>query len=504
MKWYKFWAKGKEDKPEKQKSKNLELLDMDFYCQLTYMAAIATSGISRSGLFEHAARLPYVSASYFKRVTFVAKAFNHDYAEACNIVGQLTKEPEVKALLLRLSGALASGEDIAVFLERESQVFSESYGDRYERGLDILGKWTDAYIALIMTAAIVTVMAVVTLMIGNVSPAFLLTLMMATIVVTITGSWLIYRAAPKERKNHTLPHRSKEQNLARALVKITLPPAGVIVIVLLALKADIGWSLIVIGIFLVPLGIVSWIDDRKIYKRDTEIAGLLRSLGGVSQAIGATVKEAMGRLDFRSMGTLKDEINLLYTRLLAGMDPILCWDRFVGETGSEQVTRSVRIFRDGVMLGGEPERVGNDASNFAVKIALLREKRGLIANGILWLSMVMHAVVTLLVIFVYRTLFSFSTLIQSISADVDDPGAMSDMPSFGIYSGTSDELSMLYVMIIIIVIVLALANAFAVYSTDGGHIYKLSAYLAMTLLISGATIIFIPPVVDIMFSGIAA
>ncbi len=63
---------------------------------------------------------------------------------------------------------------------------------------------------------------------------------------------------------------------------------------------------------------------------------------------------------------------------------------------------------------------------------------------------------------------------------------------------------MLYVMIIIIVIVLALANAFAVYSTDGGHIYKFSAYLAMTLLISGATIIFIPPVVDMMFSGIAA
>lgn len=503
MKWYKFWAKREEKEPGKKSSTNLQLLDMDFFCQLSYMAAIATSGISRNGLFEHAARLPYVSASYFKKITFVAKAFNHDYAEACNIVGQATKEPEVKALLLRLSGALASGEDIAVFLERESQVFSESYGDRYERCLDILGKWTDAYIALIMTAAIVTVMAVVTLMIGNVTPAFLLTLMLVTIVVTIGGSWLIYRAAPKETRVHSLPHRSKEQNLAKTLVKITLPPAGVVAIALLVLRVDFGWAMIAVGIFLVPLGIVSWIDDRKINKRDAEIAGLLRSIGGVSQAIGATVKEAMGRLDFRSMGSLKEDVNLLYTRLLAGIDPVLCWDRFVSETGSEQVTRSVRIFRDGVTLGGEPERVGNDASNFAVKIALLREKRRLISNGLLWLSMVMHAVVTLLIIFVYRTLFSFSKLIQSISSDVDDKEALTNMPSFGIYSGTSGELNILYFMIIAIVIVLALSNAFAVYSTDGGHIYKLSLYLAITMTISGAIIVFIPPVVDMMFAGIA-
>ena len=47
----------------------------------------------------------------------------------------------------------------------------------------------------------------------------------------------------------------------------------------------------------------------------------------------------------------------------------------MGETGSELVNRSVRIFWDGVTLGGEPQKVGNEASAFAMKISLLRAQR---------------------------------------------------------------------------------------------------------------------------------
>ena len=506
MKWYKFWAKSEErdaDKKDAKRSIDTEALDMDFFCQLTYMAAIATSGISRSGLFDHAAALPYVSARYFKRVNFVAKAFNHDYSEACNIVGQATKELEVKALLLRLSGALSSGEDIATFLERESQVFSESYGGRYEGRLEILRKWTDAYVALIMTSAIVTVMAVVTLMIGNITLGFMVALSVLTIVVTIAGTWLIYRTAPRETKTHSLPYRSKEQNLARSVAKLTLPVGGITVLSLLVMRVDFGWVMLVASLFLFPLGLISKIDDSKIDKRDSDIAGFFRSLGGVSQAIGATINEAMGRLDFRSMGRLKDDVNLLYKRLLAGIDRTPCWDTFVGDTGSEQVNPSVRIFWDGVTLGGEPEKVGNDASDFAMKIALLREKRQLIASGFLWLAMAMHVILAVLLVFIYQTLLTFTGLIQSIAPEGDNVQAMANLPSFGIFSGSSMELNLMYFMVTVIVIVLALANAFAVYATSGGHIYKFSYYLAMTTGISGAAILFVPPVVDMMFTGMA-
>jgi flagellar protein FlaJ len=504
MKWYKFWSKQDKDGAGRKgstKSINEEMLDMDFFCQLSYMAAIATSGISRSGLFHHAASLPYLSARYFKKAEFVAKAFNHDYSEACRIVGETTKEPEVKSFLLRLSGALSSGENITIFMERESQVFAESYSNSYERRLEVLRKWTDAYIALILTSAVVTVMAVVTMIIGNVTAGFIISLSALTIIVTVAGAWLIYHNAPRETKVHSLPYRSREQTLVRGLAKLCLPLGALVSVAVLAMNGDFGWAMIAAGVFLLPVGMVSRIDDKKIDKRDNEIAGFLRSLGGVSQAIRATVGEGIGRLDFRSMGSLKQDVDLLYTRLLAGINPHRCWERFVGETGSEQVNRSVRIFWDGVTLGGEPERVGNHASDFAMKIAHLRAQRGLIASGLQWLAIAMHAVLAIVVVFIYQTLVNFGALVADMMPEEGITQEMPGLSSWGLYASGSPELSMLHVMVMVILFVLTFANAFAIYSSGGGHIFKLTFYLAITMALSGAALVLVPPLVSVMLTG---
>jgi len=445
--------------------------------------------------------LPYLSARYFKKAEFVAKAFNHDYSEACRIVGETTKEPEVKSVLLRLSGALSSGEDIITFMERESQVFAESYSNSYERRLEVLRKWTDAYVALILTSAVVTVMAVVTMIIGNVTAGFIIALSALTIMVTVAGAWLIYHNAPRETKVHSLPYRSREQTLARGLAKLCLPLGALVIVAVLAMNGGFGWAMIAAGAFLLPVGMVSRIDDKKIDKRDTEIAGFLRSLGGVSQAIRATVGEGIGRLDFRSMGSLKPDVDLLYTRLLAGINPHRCWERFVGETGSEQVNRSVRIFWDGVTLGGQPERVGNHASDFAMKIAHLRAQRGLIASGLQWLAIAMHAVLAVVVVFIYQTLVVFSALVADMMPEGGIPQGIPGLASWGLYTSGSPEINMLHVMVMVIIVVLTFANAFAIYSSSGGHIFKLTFYLAITMALSGAALVFVPPLVSLILTG---
>lgn len=498
-----FLAKNRAaDKHEK--AFDLQLLDVDFFCQLSYMSAIATSGITRSGLFDHAAALPYISARYFKRAVFVARAFNHDYASAARIVGQTTKEPEVKAFLLRFSGALSSGEDIASFLLRESEVSADTYGNHYERRLESLKKWTDAYIALIMTTAIITIVTVVSMIIGNITIGVILGMAVFTVIVTIAGVWLIYNSAPREVKVHSLPIRSKEYGISLQIARLMLPLTLVTVVVLLILGVHIGIVLMVAAAFLLPLGLASKLDDNKIDKRDSDIAGFLRSLGGISQAIGATTSEAMGRLDFRALGYLQDDVTLLYNRLLAGINPKLCWSRFVGETGSEQVDRSVRIFMDAITLGGQPQAVGNSASAFAMQIALLRAKRRMIDGGIMWLTIVMHLVLSVLVVFVYQILLSFSDLMQQVMPG-GETGAQvaAAMPSFGILGSGSIVLQMLYFVIILIVLVLAFANATAIYATAGGHIFKLSYYLSFTLGIAGVAITFVPPLVKTMFLGFA-
>jgi archaellum biogenesis protein FlaJ (TadC family) len=75
------------------------------------------------------------------------------------------------------------------------------------------------------------------------------------------------------------------------------------------------------------------------------------------------------------------------------------------------------------------------------------------------------------------------------------------LQTFGIFGGNSMEINMLHFMVIIIVLVLTVANAVAVHATDGGHINKLALYLAITLAFSGAALVFVPPVVNMMLVG---
>ena len=494
---------GKKEDKKKEESFDNELLEGDFFCQLSYMASIATSGISRSGLFYRAAKLPYTATRPFRRVDFVAKMFNHDYSRACQIVGEKAKDPAIKAFLLRFSGALSSGEDITGFLSRESVILSESYGNTYKRKLDLLKKWADGYIALMLTPALVSVMGVVTMMLGVVSSGFMTAMLVLSIGAAIVGAWFLYRTAPREVKNHSLPIRSKEQEFARNLAKLIFPIGGIAILLMLVLKVNLGIMMIVASASLFPIGLVALADDRKVTKRDSDIASFLRSVGGTMQAIGATAAEAISRLDFRSLGILKEDVSLLHTRLVAGINPSACWTGFVEETGSELINRSVTIFCDGISLGGEPQQVGNEASSFALKISLLRAERSQIAAGFTWIAIAMHTVLIVLIVFVYNVFLQFTELLKTImpSKDAIESSVLSNMPSFGLFGQNAGLMHQLYFMIIVIAFILTIANAISIYAVGGGHPSKIIFYLALTGGISGAIIAVVPSMVSMLFGN---
>jgi archaeal flagellar protein FlaJ len=489
--------KDAKKKPPKW-SPDLQALNADFFCHLTYMAAVSTSGISRGGLFNYSERIPLMSASYFQKINVVARAFNHDYAESCRIVGEATKEPDVKALLLRLSGALASGEEIAGFLEKEAEVASEKYGDHYEGGLESLKKWTDAYVALIMTCAIVVVMAVVTLIIGSSGPSFILSFGSMTVMVTLVGVWMIYKSAPREKKAHALTTRSREHNFARFFFIFLLPFGVLVMIVMLVLGASLGAAMLTGSVLILPLGIAALLDDIKIARYENDIGAFLRALGGTAQATSITINEALSKLDSRSLVSLKEGVSLLYTRIQAGIEGKLCWERLVAETGSELVVRAVRIFLDSISIGGEAERVGREAGLFALKISLLRTKRRTVASGFSWLVMVMHGIMVALVLFIFHTMLQFSILVQDI---IPEDIGVAGIPTFGIYNADSSQMGILHFMTIGIVLVLTVANAFAIYAADGSHYYKLFYYLAITMGISGAALVMVPQIVQGMLNS---
>ena len=361
---------------------NKDLLKGDLYCHLTYMAAISTSNLSRNLLFEYASSLSYSSAKYIRKVHFLAKKLNYDYSEACRIVGNEVKEPEPKAILLRMANAFASGEKEADFLDREAQVIGETYGDEYERDIESLKKWTDAYVALILSASLVVVVSVVSMLIFPMKPSYIVTLTWMMLMTTVLGAWIMYRASPKDVKTHSLTHSSAGQKIGKELFKFMVVPMAIVITLLLMItQANLGLAMLAAAIVVLPTGFFYIWDDKKIDKYDADISSFLRSLGSITKAIGTTITEALGRIDLRALGSLRQPVSKLSTSLLLGIKPELCWRRFVGGTGSEHVNRSVQIFWDGIAVGGDPEKVGNQSSKFAMKIALLRGKRQLISSS---------------------------------------------------------------------------------------------------------------------------
>jgi archaellum biogenesis protein FlaJ (TadC family) len=130
----------------------------------------------------------------------------------------------------------------------------------------------------------------------------------------------------------------------------------------------------------------------------------------------------------------------------------------------------------------------------------LRAKRAQIASGFTWLTIAMHAVLVALSAFIYSVFGTFSTLVDSLLPKDANSGALPTLPAFGLFGQTSGYMGMLHFMVITVILILTVANALSIHFVNGGHILKLFFYLALTSAISGAVLVLVPQVVNVIFT----
>lgn len=479
-----------------------EPIDFDLVTQLTHMSAVATSGVSRDKLFEGTAELDYSTSKYFRRVHRVAQRLNYDYSRACEAVAEQVHVASVQNLLLHFATALSAGEPESEFLQRETEVQLELYGKRYERDMESLRKWTDAYIALMVSTTLIIVISLVSMMIYPTGMQAIVGLGFIVMLITAAGGWVIFAVSPHEVKTHRLTRRSAEQKQMEALGVILISLTGPAV-ALTWLLINLGVALIIAAFILAPLGYLAWKDDRKVDQRDNDLAAFLRGLGSVMGAVGTTVVEGLSRLNRRALGAMEEHVRRLYVRLMNDMSPELTWTRLSGESGSELTTRCVRIFSEGIRLGGDPATVGALAAAFALKISLLRATRSLVSTTFVFVIIPMHAALLAILLFVTEVVRVFGSKI----AEVQDTNLDSEIvrqagvsqaiifaaPDMGLISG----------LVSIMILLLTATNAFASYAAGGGHKYKVFNYAVIMMLISGIAMIVVPAIVQGLFSSIS-
>lgn len=479
-----------------------EALDFDLVSQLTHMSAVATAGISRDRLFEGTARLNYSTSRFFRRVHLVSQRLNYDYSRACELVADRVVPEAPRNLLLHFATSLSAGEPEAEFLARETEVQLELYSKKYERDMDSLRKWSDAYVALMVSTVLIVVISLISMMIYSFAPTAIVGMTGIVAFTTVTGAWIIFTVSPHDVKTHRLSRKSAEQYHLERLGLILVPAAGMLS-ALLGFLFGLGPALIGCAIVVAPVGYVAMRDDWRVDARDRDVATFLRALGTAMAGVGTSVSEGLNRLNRRSLGALEPHVRRLHVWLSNDIAADLCWLRFAGETGSELVTRSVRIFWDGVRMGGDAGEVGTLASAYALKMTLLRATRKMVANTFAFVIVPMHAVILGIMLFITEVMRIFGAELvkvqdQSLDSDIIAEAGVGDMMTFA-----APNMDFVTLFVGLMILMLTAADSFASYAATGGNRFKIFLYASVMMFIAGVAVLVIPPVVSTLFESVA-
>ncbi len=477
-------------------SSDSEWLRFDLMSALTYMSVLASGGISQDLLMERVISQRFRSGVYFQRVYALCSQFGFEYTRALEVVSQWAKAQNVRNLLLRFARSLVSGQPDSVFLAQEAKSESQIYASHYQGKLESLQKWSDAYAALLVSSAVITVIILVTTMLFPFSDLFVVMLCSTVVTVGSLGVYIIYKSAPHEVKTYRSGRGPAQRLWATRILLVSLP-AAVALGLALALQFGPGAFSLLVGVGLFPAGLLALLDDRRITRIDDELASFFRALGNVTSSVGTTTAIALRHLDHRSLGILGGYVGRLELRLDSGLDPDTCWERFRDETGSEMASRTSRMFVDGVTSGGEPEEVGKATSDYAQGVSLLRAQRQITSSSFAYVLIPLHGAMVALLVFILEVIENFNSRLNQILTSTEalsaESSAALSAPDLQFFQ--AKDMTLMGIVVLLVVGSITVTNSLAPKFATGGSPMKAVAYGALMFAVSGVTLLVTPPMV---------
>jgi len=495
--------------------KEKKKMGADLLFMTTYMASLAIADATRPEIFSFAAnRHEYISAKYIAKVDTFVKKWNYSYAESLTIVAERTDNDILRSMLNRYANSIDSGVPDEDFLSNELATVRSVYRSQLEQGMSMLQKWSDAYVALLLSGTVIAIIMMVSVVIyapGDLQSTFNMSYGII-LAISVFGISLMYSSVPDDPKTHGLTERmSKEQETVHAMERIIVPVTLGAVILLAVLGVASSLIFILAGILMAPLGIIGFIDDHNITLRDNDFSVFIRSFGAIMGGQGATAVQALGSLDRKSLPALEPMVNAVYSKLNLGLDEKQVWDKFIGESGSDLIYKYLNIFRDTVALGGPPEPIGTVVGSSMLEQTLLREKKDNLSKGFIVLLIPMHVAMIGLFVALFQILVVLTDAVSSMMTKFQDVAATSGGQSSGVsmsgvfgggmnlFTNFPKEAMQTYVSITLAI--LTVSNIIAARIVGGGDRYMYYFYAAIFCTLTGLVLLVAPSVVGLFFSS---
>ena len=220
---------------ERVSSDNL-VVAYDLVSHLVYMSVLSLGGLPRENILEKCGQMRLKTAVFFEYIFLMAKRMGVEYTQAFQMVAQKAKASNVKSLLLRFSASISSGESESGFVTQEAKNEIERYTHEYERNVENLRKWTDAYAAMMFSVILIMVVSLVSTMIGFFNEAVVLGMAATVMLLMAVAVYIILRVAPVEETTYETSYAlPRERRLARRLLVVVTPVGAVVSVTLLVL-----------------------------------------------------------------------------------------------------------------------------------------------------------------------------------------------------------------------------------------------------------------------------
>ncbi|MDO8873397.1 MAG: archaellar assembly protein FlaJ [Methanoregula sp.] len=487
----------------------------DLLFMVTYMASLGLASATRPEIFTYSAnRKEYISAKYIENVDTLAKKWGFSYSESLSIVAERANNTNLKSMLNRYANAIESGVPDEDFLNNELSTVRTVYRSQIEQGLEMLKKWGDAYIAMLLSGTVIAVVMMISIAIYA-PTGIQSTLNVAygiVLAISLGGNALMYTSVPDDPKTHGLMSRaSKEQDTVHAMERIIVPLAIIAIIVLVLLGIHAGLIFLLVGILIAPLGIIGFIDDTNITLRDADFSTFISSLGAIMGGQGTTAVRALGTIDRKSLPAIEHLVDSVYSKMNLGLDNKQIWNKFIGESGSNLIYKYLNIYLDTVTLGGPAEPIGKVVGSSVLEQTLLREKKDMHAKSFFILLIPMHIAMIGIFVGLYQIMVVLTgsvskmmTQFQSTSAAAagaaSGAGVSAGSAMGGMTMLTNFPEKEMMTFVVIILTIITVSNIFAARIVGGGDRYMYYFYIAIFCTCTGFVLLVAPMVVGMFFN----
>jgi len=327
-----------------------------------------------------------------KRISILSTQWHMPVSKTFRFISARTPSKILKDFLDRFSQSLDSGVEHREFIEIEQEAVLQQYTTMYESSNENIIILNEVYTSMLIAIIFVMSMGIVLPIIMGTENMNTFVYLSSFMLIAAEGMllYLLKAMIPTDEIWHRTGEKGKTELKLSKIFKSSILVSVLLGSVLFFLKFNMSLPIIdmlsieiMVAITITPLisvGILTFIEEQNISRKEMNFLGFLPALGSISTMRGGKITESVYYLSEKDYGVLTRHVRDLYRRLRTMINDNDSWEWFGVDTGSNYVQRSSEMFREATYAAANPRKVSKMISENMRKIRDLRVKKLTVVN----------------------------------------------------------------------------------------------------------------------------